>query len=80
MYTIIGYRDVNYTSKKTGKPVIGYNVYVTYSGRNVEGVACREFYISFATADKFNFIPHIGDVINLGFYEGSNNVSVIMPA
>lgn len=40
---IIGYKFTSYVSKKTGKQVSGYNVYVTYESTNedVQGLMCE---------------------------------------
>lgn len=43
---IIGIRFVNYTSKKTGQPVLGRYIYFTYEDRNVSGKACDSIFIS----------------------------------
>lgn len=46
MNKCIGIQYRNYTSKKTGKPVSGYNVFYTFEQKNMEGIACDSLWCS----------------------------------
>lgn len=47
-YTVIGIEHRSYTSKKTGKPVEGYNLYLTQEvdSKDVLGVRCYSEWLS----------------------------------
>lgn len=62
MFTIIGLRRVDYTSKKTGNRVLGYNLYCTYEDKNTDGLACESIYLSDSKLDEESWEPSVGDV------------------
>lgn len=43
---VIGVREVDYESKKTGKPVRGVEVYVSYEDKKIVGVGTERLYVS----------------------------------
>ena len=45
MYTIVGIRDVNYTSK-TGKQVVGVELHCIEEDKRVQGYATEKLYLS----------------------------------
>lgn len=72
IYTIIGIERVNYTSKKTGKPVLGYAFHCEYEDNKVDGCACCREYI----ADSYfstNSVPSLGDKVEF-LYNRFGNV------
>jgi len=43
-FVVVGKEFLDYTSKKTGRQVKGYNLHLTYKKENCDGVAvCTEF-------------------------------------
>lgn len=64
-YEVIGFERIDYTSKKTGKPVLGYRLYMSFQGKSISGVGCQSEFVS--EADLGSYVPAIGDVIRL-FY------------
>lgn len=42
----VGYKEIDYVSKKTGKPVKGKNLYITYPADNVVGIVAEDIYVS----------------------------------
>lgn len=62
--TLVGIKEVDYTSKKTGKHVTGKNLYVLYDAENVEGQVATDFYVR----SDFSFDGiSIGDDMNVFF-------------
>lgn len=51
MNKCIGIQYKQYTSKKTGQQVTGYNVYYTYEAKGVDGVCCDSLWASVALMD-----------------------------
>lgn len=45
-YHVVGIRTINYTSKKTGNPVSGTMLHVTYVDNNVVGTATDKLFIN----------------------------------
>lgn len=50
-YHVVGIRGISYTSKKTGNPVSGVELHVTFSDRNVAGTATDKLFISSRNLD-----------------------------
>lgn len=50
-YNVVGIRTVNYISKKTGNPVSGVEFHVTFSDKNVNGLATDKIFISSRNLD-----------------------------
>ena len=61
---LVGVKNVDYTSKKTGKQVTGFNLYVTYQAENVDGLVATDFYVR-SDFHMDGFV--IGDDINVFF-------------
>jgi hypothetical protein len=64
-YEVIGFERVDYTSKKTGKPVLGYRLYMSFDRQTISGVGCQSEFVS--DSDLGSYTPTIGDLIRL-FY------------
>lgn len=62
MFTVIGFKKVDYISKKDGQPKKGYEVYVESNTPHpsVEGVEVHEFYIN---AFNSGYVPCVGDKV-----------------
>lgn len=43
---VIGIQNVNYTSKRTGQPVVGVSLHCSFPDPNTEGDAVEKFYVS----------------------------------
>lgn len=63
-YKVIGIKNINYTSKKTGQVVQGTELHCSFDDKNVRGAAVDKFYIP-QRVD----ISHvqIGDLVNILF-------------
>lgn len=65
-YTVIGIEFRSYVSKKTGKTVEGYNLYLSQDviDKNLHGVRCLSVWISSALySDEIE----VGSVVSLGY-------------
>lgn len=59
---VVGIREVNYTSKKTGKEVQGIEVHGTYPSSRCTGVLTDKQFLSMFIIEKNGgLIPEIGD-------------------
>lgn len=58
---VIGYRELNYTSKKTGKPVHGYNVSLTFENSQYVGLQAMDVYCS--VDDLRGYVPALDDEV-----------------
>lgn len=65
-YTVIGIEHRSYTSKKTGKPVEGYNLYLTQEASSTDllGVRC---YSEWLSPELYSDEIELGSVIVLGY-------------
>lgn len=43
---VIGYAPTSFTNQQSGEVIKGYNVYFSFSGQDVTGVACGRLYLS----------------------------------
>lgn len=65
---VVGYRNVSYTSKKTGKEVNGVEIYGTYPSNNVVGEATGKEFLSQYIIEKHNgILPDVGDEFDVSF-------------
>lgn len=44
--TVIGIQNVNYTSKRTGQPVVGISLHCSFPDMNTRGLAVDKFFVS----------------------------------
>lgn len=65
-YTVIGIEHRSYVSKKTGKNVEGYNLYLTQEAndKNLMGVRC---YSEWLSPDIYSDEIEVGCVVVLGY-------------
>ena len=65
-YNVIGIEHRSYVSKKTGKNVEGYNLYLTQevNDKNLMGVRC---YSEWLSAEMYSDELQIGTVVSLGY-------------
>lgn len=65
-YTVIGIEHRSYVSKKTGKNVEGYNLYLTQevNDKNLIGVRC---YSEWLSPDMYSDEIVVGSVVSLGY-------------
>lgn len=78
--TLVGVKRVDYVSKKTGKQVLGWNLFITRSDEHVEGLVAEDVYCADAMSSQVNAIkPYIGEEIQLLFnrFGGVDEVNVI---
>lgn len=77
---VIGIENVNYNSKKTGKPVSGIALHCSYEKDNVKGEAVERYFISAAAQDAFREASCValGDEINVFFNRYGNISGVVL--
>ena len=65
-FTVIGIEHRSYVSKKTGKNVDGYNLYISQEvdDKNVLGVRC---YSEWLSPELFSDEIEVGSVVSLGY-------------
>lgn len=65
-FTVIGIEHRSYVSKKTGKNVEGYNLYITQevNDKNVIGVRC---YSEWLSLEMYSDDIEVGSVVSLGY-------------
>ena len=65
-YTVIGIEHRSYLSKKTGKNVEGYNLYLSQDStdKNVLGVRCFSEWIS---PELYSDVIEVGSVVSLSY-------------
>lgn len=65
-YTVIGIEHRSYLSKKTGKNVEGYNLYLSQdvNDKNLLGVRCYSVWLS---PDLYSDEFEVGSVVSLGY-------------
>lgn len=65
-YTVIGIEHRSYVSKKTGKNVEGYNLYLSQdvNAENLVGVRCCSVWLS---PDLYSVEIEVGSVVSLGY-------------
>lgn len=65
-YTVIGIEHRSYVSKKTGKDVEGYNLYLTQelNDNNLLGVRC---YSEWLSPELYSDDIEVGSVVSLGY-------------
>lgn len=71
-YEIVGIREVDYTSKKTGKRVEGVSLHVATEEKNVQGKAVSEMYVGKQTLDECYYTPKLGDTVNVSYNKYGN--------
>lgn len=76
-FTVIGIEHRSYVSKKTGKNVVGYNLYLSQevNDNNVLGVRCFSEWLS---PDIFSDEIEVGSVVSLGYNRFGRVASVIV--
>ena len=62
---VLGVEDVNYTSKKTGNPVVGTSLHCAFKDPRVQGEAVDNFFISSNLGINAKFLP--GDNVDVVF-------------
>lgn len=65
-FTVIGIEHRSYVSKKTGRNVEGYNLYITQevNDKNVIGVRC---YSEWLSLEMYSDDIEVGSVVSLGY-------------
>lgn len=61
-YTIIGIEYRDYTNK-AGKHITGYNLYVSYEAKGIDGIGCLREWVSVETMRDSGV--KVGDVVEL---------------
>lgn len=68
MAKVIGIKNVDYVSKKTGKNVVGITLYLTEPAEDVKGMSCESVYVSFASrAYEDAKLCALGDDVEVGY-------------
>lgn len=74
MHVIVGIKKVDYVSKRTGKPVQGFSLFMEYGRKDVEGTACEEVYVS---NERISAVPKVGDLCEV-YYNRFGSVESVM--
>lgn len=70
MYTVVGYKDVDFKDKNTGASVQGVTVFVTFeeeTDRKLVGLMCDKIFIPLS---KFEFVCNnvkVGSVLDISY-------------
>ena len=75
MYEVTGIKKVDYVSKKTGRPVQGFSLWLSYERKDVEGLACDEVYVS---NERISEVPQIGDLVDVYYNRFGSVESVVI--
>lgn len=68
MAKVIGIKNVDYVSKKTGKSVVGITLYLTEPAGDVKGMSCDSVYVSSAShAYEDAKLCALGDNVEVGY-------------
>lgn len=70
---LVGFQDLHYESKKTGRQVDAYNLAVTVEKRGYEGYAVDTVYVSKELCRKCGFVPVVGTIIEIGYEKFGSN-------
>ncbi len=62
-YNFIGKKRVDYVSKKTGKQVLGWNLFVTREDQQTEGLLAEQLYVP----DAFRINVPVGSTVEVYF-------------
>lgn len=75
MYEVTGIKKVDYVSKKTGRPVQGFSLWLSYERKDVEGTACDEVYVS---NERISDVPKLGDMVDVYYNRFGSVESVVI--
>lgn len=64
---IVGVRRVEYTSKKSGLPVKGYEIHTEEQRKDVTGVATDRIFVGEDKAKNCGFMPQVGQEIEIAY-------------
>lgn len=76
VWSVVGFRKVNYQSKKTGRQVEGHTIYLSSPPADVDvtGQECKEVYIS---KQACTYIPAVGDRVHV-FYNDRGYIDEVV--
>ncbi len=74
MFEIVGIKKVDYVSKKTGKHVQGFTLFMEHERKDVVGTACEEVYVS---NERISHVPQVGDFCDV-YYNKFGSVESVM--
>jgi len=66
-YTVLGYRDVCFTDKETGKEVSGISLYLSRPADGVNGVMAEKIFLGRKCLEESNYAPYVGDSVGITF-------------
>lgn len=73
---VLGIESVNYVSKKTGNPVSGQRLHLSYDKKGCDGAAVESYFVR---NDAFSDgVPGVGDDVELFFNRYGNVRSVVI--
>ncbi len=72
---VMGVESVNYVSKKTGNPVSGYRLHLSYDKKGCDGVSVESYFIR--NEAFHDGVPSVGDDVNLFFNRYGSVQSVV---
>ena len=78
MCTIVGYRDVNFTSQQ-GNEITGMTIYYTETDvYGVSGQACDKFFMSSKRLKDIGWKPAVGDNVELNYNKYGKVAGVVL--
>lgn len=66
IYTIIGYRDMDFKSRD-GNLISGRKYYYTYDVDGVVGVSCDSFFVTREVMQNLAYVPDVNDTVEVYF-------------
>lgn len=73
---VLGYREVNMVDDKTGRPIVGVTLFISYPMDGVFGEMATKQYISDQLRSACGFRPEVGKVVNLEYGPNGRPVGV----
>lgn len=64
---VLGYREVNFSDSKTGRPIVGVSVFVSHEERNVVGDMAEKLFFGQQILSECGYAPAVNDVINVQY-------------
>lgn len=75
MYVIMGVKKVDYVSKKTGRQVDGFSLWISYERKDVKGLACDNVFVS---SDRISSAPQVGVLCDVYYNRFGSVESVVI--
>jgi hypothetical protein len=64
---VLGYREVNFSDSKTGRPIVGVSVFVAHDEKNVFGEMTEKLFFGQQVLSDCSYAPAVGDFIDVAY-------------